>query len=87
MFAIAGPALAVAVPITVTVLVSAAAAQGFIPVVDKVSVATPLKLGGGVHVAFKVVASRLKVPPVGVLQIPPVALAPTDPPRPVVVPP
>jgi len=49
------------------------------PVVVSVKVAVPLNPAGGVHVAFNVVASGLKVPPAGVDHIPPVATPPTKP--------
>ena len=83
----AGPTFTVGVDITVTVLLAAAAAHGVIPVVVNVRVATPLNAPGGVHVAFKVFASGVKVPPEGVLQVAPVAPPPMEPPKPVVVPP
>jgi hypothetical protein len=57
------------------------------PVVVKVSVAVPLYAGGGVHVAFKVVAEGIKAPPAGVDHIPPVAPPPTVPLKAAEVPP
>lgn len=83
----AGPTFTVGVDITVTVLLAAAAAHGVIPVVVNVSVATPLNVPGGVHVAFNELASGVKVPPEEVLQVPPVAPPLTAPPSPTVVPP
>jgi hypothetical protein len=50
-------------------------------------VAVPEYAGGGVHVAFKVVALGLKVPPAEVLHVPPVAPPPTEPPNAAEVPP
>jgi hypothetical protein len=53
----------------------------------KVSAAVPEKAAGAVHVAFKVVAFGLNVPPAGVDQVPPVAGAVTLPPSAAEVPP
>ena len=52
------------------------------PLVVRVNVAVPVKVEGGVQVAFTVVASGLKVPP-GTLDdhVPPVAVPPTEPPN------
>ena len=51
------------------------------------SVAVPEYAGGGVHVAFTLLADGLKLPPIPPsLQVPPVALPPAEPPRADVVP-
>lgn len=57
------------------------------PDVVKVSVAVPEYTAGGVHVAFKSFAEGLKVPPTGVVHIPPIALPSTEPPSDAEVPP
>jgi hypothetical protein len=57
------------------------------PLVVSVNVDVPLNPAGGVHVAFKVVAFGLKVPPSGVDHVPPVAEPPTLPPNAAEVPP
>ena len=64
-----------------------AAEHGLIPVVVNVNVAVPLYPASGVHVAFKVLALGLNVPPAGVDHVPPVAEPPTVPDKAVVVPP
>lgn len=87
MFATIDPTLTVGVAITVTVLLADAEEQGAIPVVVSTNVAVPLNPAIGVHVALSVLASGLKVPPEVVLHAPPVAPPPTEPPRPMVVPP
>ena len=63
-----------------------AGTQGAIPVVVNVNIAVPLKLAGGVQVAFKSVAVGVKVPPAGVDHIPPVADPPIAPDKAMVVP-
>ena len=70
---------------TVTVLLAVAVPQEPTLVVN-VRVAVPEYPAGGVHVAFRIVAEGLKVPPAGVDQVPPVAPPPTEPPSPAVVP-
>lgn len=72
---------------TVIFTVEATAAHGFIPVVVKVRIALPLKPGGGVQVAVKVVALGVKTPPAGEDQIAPVAEPPIAPDNAFVVPP
>jgi hypothetical protein len=86
MAAMAGPALTVGLGLTTTFFVEKVVPQDP-PLVVRVSVAVPVYAGGGVHVALRVVAVGLNVPPAGVDHVPPVALPPTDPPRAVVVPP
>ena len=54
-------------------------AQGLIPVVVSVNVAFPVNAGGEVQVAVKVFALGVKVPPAGVVHVPPVADPPTAP--------
>lgn len=44
-------------------------------------VAVPEKLAGGVHLAFKSVGDGVNIPPAEEVQVPPVALPPTKPPR------
>ena len=51
------------------------------PLVVNVNVAVPLYAPGGVHVAFRLVAAGVNVPPAGVDHVPPVAEPPTDPTR------
>jgi hypothetical protein len=80
------PALAVGVVFTVIFFVALAVPQEP-PVVVKVKVAMPLKVTGGFHVAFSVVAPGVNVPPMPPSdQMPPVAEV-IDPPKPAVVPP
>ena len=57
------------------------------PVVVNLRVAVPKKAGGGVQIAFNVVADGLNVPPEAVDHIPPVAPPPIEPPRTADVPP
>ena len=66
--------------------VDVVAGHGFMPVEVRVNTAAPVKAGGGVHVAFKVLAFGLNVPPAGVVHVPPVDAPPNVPDR-VVVPP
>jgi hypothetical protein len=86
MAAMAGPIFTVGLGLTTTFFVAKVVPQDP-PLVVRVSVAVPVYAGGGVHVALRVVAVGLKVPPAGVVQVPPVAPPPTDPPRAAVVPP
>jgi hypothetical protein len=86
MAAIAGPAVAKGEGVTTICFVSVSVPQEP-PEVVNVNVAVPEKPAGGVHVAFKVFALGLKVPPEGVDHVPPVAEPLTDAPRAVVVPP
>ena len=58
---------------TIILIDEETAAQGAIPVVVREITAVPKKVGGGVHVAFNVLAFGLKVPPAGVDHVPPVA--------------
>jgi hypothetical protein len=57
------------------------------PFVVSVRVAVPKYAKGGVHVALRVVAFGIKVPPAGVDQVPPIAEPPTVPPKGEEVPP
>jgi hypothetical protein len=86
MAAIAAPALTVGLGLTTTVLFADVVPHEP-PLVVRVNVAVPEYPAGGVHVAFKVVAVGLKVPPAGVDHVPPVAPPPTDPPSAAEVPP
>jgi hypothetical protein len=86
MAAIAGPMFTVGTGFTVTSLLAEVVPQEP-PLVVNVSVAVPENPAGGVHVAFKVVAFGLNVPPAGVDHVPPVAPPPTEAPRATVVPP
>ena len=78
--AIAGPELADGIGVT-TIVFDTDVVPQFPPDVVKISVAVPEYPAGGVHVAFKLVAFGLKVPPAVVDHIPPVALPPTEPPN------
>ena len=73
--------MAVGVGLTVMLTVEVAATHGDIPVVVKVKTATPENAAGGAQVAVKVFAFGVKVPPSGVLHVPPVAAPPTLPAR------
>lgn len=64
---------------TMIVLLALAEEQG--PVVVSTRVAVPLKPAGGVQVALRSLAEGLNVPPAEELQLPPMALPPTDPPK------
>lgn len=80
----ADPALAVASARTFTVLLAVVVPHDP-PLVVSIRVAVPVQLLAGVHVALSVVAFGVNVPPAAVDQVPPVAVPPTDPPRPTVV--
>lgn len=81
------PAFTVGVGLTIISTLSETEAHGAIPVVVSMRVAVPLKPAGGVHVAFNVFALGVKVPPAGVLHVPPVAAPPILPDNALVVPP
>ena len=71
--------MTVGVGLTVILTVDVAATQGDIPVVVRVKTATPENTAGGAQVAVNVFAFGVKVPPAGVLHVPPVADPPTLP--------
>lgn len=64
-----------------TMIVLLALTEGQGPVVVSTRIAEPLKPAGGVQVALRSLAEGLNVPPPDELQLPPVALPPTDPPK------
>jgi hypothetical protein len=86
MAAIAPPTFTVGLGFTTIVLLEVVVPQGP-PLVVSTKVAVPEYAGGGVQVAFKSVALGLNVPPAVVLQVPPVAPPPTEPPKFAEVPP
>jgi hypothetical protein len=79
--------LIVLVGVTIIFTVDVTAAQGLMPVLVNVKVEVPLYPAGGVHVAVKVLALGLNVPPADEDHVPPVAEPPTVPDKAVVVPP
>ena len=73
------PALTVGVGRTVILTDATAGVHGVIPVVVRVSVATPENEEFGVHTAFRVFSFGVNTPGVVVVQTPPVAEPPIEP--------